>query len=287
MTIQTIDFADQLLKLVAAVPASVWGGLLGAGVTLAGVLVTNWGMSKRLAQQLSHDAEQKKLDRLASLRKDVYLKAGEQLVRAQQHLSGLNASTSLDTNPADGITDFLALSAQVALIATDRTARLVNELSLAIGEAFMELLPAAVPAHREHVNIKIANDEISGAQRLLEEILLAMRQLADSGSPDPARFGALQASLGSERTKLDELILERDEAYQRLFTANKEFSALATALSERLSGPILEAQFALREEIGLSSDRAAALEQLARSRERMALSGAAANERIMKSFAAE
>ena len=277
---QTLDFADQAIKLFAAVPATFWAALVGACVALTGVMLTNWGTSRRLAQQLTHDAQQKQLDRLAALRKDIYLRAGEQLVRTQQHLSSLNMKDAEEVNLADGLTDFIALAAQVGLIGTQRTVGLVAELSIGFGEGFLELLPDAAPAHRARTTIKLTSEEIAAAQARADAAIEGMRQINQSGQRNDQRFEALQRAAEYENDRIDRVHKEREAAFERLHAANRVFHDAAAAVLDRLSDSVIDAQIALREEMGLATDPVEARRLSAEARERMGRASAAANRKV-------
>lgn len=279
-TPQALDLADQVIKLVGVVPGTVWAGLVGAAVTLAGVFVTHLGTSKRLKLQLDHDAEQKRLDRLAMLRKDVYLRAGEQLIRTQQYLASLNARDPQEEGLADGLTDFLSLSAQICLIANDRTVRLLSELGVVLGEGFLELLPRAAPAHTESTKIRLINEEVAACQVHIDAALQSMRSINESGQPDPASFDALNRSIDFERGRLERLYADRHAAYERLHRANQDFNVASLVVMDRISEPSMDAQIALREEMGLLTDRDEARSQMAMARARMSRAAKAANAKI-------
>lgn len=285
-TPHTLDFADQVIKLFASVPATFWAALVGACVALTGVVLTNWGTSKRQAQQLAHDAQQKQLDRLAALRKDIYLRAGEQLVRAQQHLSTLNAKDSTE-NLADGLTDFLAVAAQVGLIASEKTSRLLNELSVRFGEGFLKLLPEAAPAHRAAHTIKLASEEIAAAQSQADAAIEGMREINQSGVPDDARFAALTRAAEYESGRIDRIHAERTAAFDRLRAANGAFHSASVEVLDYLSEAAIDVQIALREEMGLTTDADEARRMMADGRARMARASAAANARIFGEEAGE
>ena len=75
-----------LIYFVQTIPDVIWSGLIASVLTLGGVLISNRSNSSRLKLQLRHDAEQKTTERTASLRRDVYLEAAEQLTKANAYL---------------------------------------------------------------------------------------------------------------------------------------------------------------------------------------------------------
>lgn len=49
---------DDLCGYLASVPDVVWSGIVASVITVLGVMVTNWGLSKRHRQQLRHTEEE-------------------------------------------------------------------------------------------------------------------------------------------------------------------------------------------------------------------------------------
>ena len=91
---------DALLQFFNGVPAIVWSGLLGASLALGGVLISNSGNNRRLKVQLQHDAIEKNKDRVTNMRREVYLKAVEDMTVASQHLGNLPQRDVLESNLA-------------------------------------------------------------------------------------------------------------------------------------------------------------------------------------------
>lgn len=282
---ETGAFVGGLLKLLEAVPPVIWSGLLASVVALLGVMVGHWGTSKRFREQLAHDSRQKALDRLSTLRKDLYSRAGDTFVRTSQHLASLNSKASANANLADGLTDFLALSAQISLVATDRTRTLIGTLSIEMSEGLLKLLPEAAPCHREHYLIELADEAVDAAQAEIDSALQGMRQLNDSGVMDIAKFEALQRRFNEASTRMDEQHALRMAAYKRLHAANQHFNRQVQRVIGGFSEIQMEVQIALREEMGLETDREAFREQSRMARRRMRRATAVANKRIFEADA--
>src|SRR5262245_53109824 len=75
-----------VLDLLKFIPDVVWSGIIASLLTLSGVLISNKSNTARLRMQLNHDAEQKERDRKATIRREVYIRAAEELVKANTHL---------------------------------------------------------------------------------------------------------------------------------------------------------------------------------------------------------
>jgi hypothetical protein len=126
------------LLLLQSIPNVVWSGLSAALLTLAGVLISNWSNTNRLKIQLNHDAQQKAIERIIGLRREVYLEVMEELTRANTHLASLPQLDFTKVNPADGFQGFLSTAAKLQLVAEPKTALLVNDLVADFGEIIVK-----------------------------------------------------------------------------------------------------------------------------------------------------
>lgn len=262
-------FWHTVVSYVAEVPDVVWSGVIASVITLSGVLLSNHSNTVRLEKQLAHDAEQKEKERLASLRKDVYLRAAEEVAKLGGYFAKLPSFDPTKVNLGDGLSEFLAVSAKVQLVANEQTVRLAAELTTVYAEIFSELALKATPIYDAQRDISLAtqyyDQNISQVNRTLEE----MRLLNESGQPDARRFAALQRSAESSQKIADTHAQRRSEAYERLQSANIDYQV---AMLERMIGIgelNVKISAALRSEIGLSTDVSAHLEMLESNLARM------------------
>jgi hypothetical protein len=242
-----ISFLDQ-------VPAVVWSGLLASLVTLSGVMLSNRSNTKRLLQQLEHDATQKNKDRIAVLHREVYLKAAEELARASGFLGTISQLDPAKQNIAQGLSEFFAVSAKVQLIAQPTTSRLAGELTLRYGELIMRLIQKVMPVHDLNSQIRLTNDFAQRNQAEVDRVLAEMKQLNESGVSDRARFEALERSFHHAQEMTNSFATKRESLWAQQVSANREFNI--TLFQEmREVGPVqTQVMAALRSELGLETN---------------------------------
>lgn len=66
-----------IIGLLAAIPATFWGVVVGSLFTIMGVVLSNWASDRRLRAQFANERELKTKDREMALRKEVLLSAAE------------------------------------------------------------------------------------------------------------------------------------------------------------------------------------------------------------------
>lgn len=243
-----------IFDLLVKVPDVVWSGLLASVITLAGVMLSNWSNTKRLIRQLSHDADEKKKDRIHAMRRDVYLKAAEELTKASNYLGRMTQLDPSTTNIADGMSDFFAISAKLQLVAQPETSRLAAELTTRYGEISMNLLGKAIPVHNLNAEIRLSGEFYDKNQSEVSRIIAEMTRLNESGEATPERFAALERSLESPRMLADHFAERRSKAFSLLEEILRDYN-IELLREIRTVGPT-QAQLmaAIREEIGLDAD---------------------------------
>jgi hypothetical protein len=146
---------------VNSIPAVIWSGAIGAvlasGISYFGVRSANKSSLDRLhaqhrydadeaTKQRTHDANQNDEDRKAAFRREVYMKAVEEVHAVLAVIGGLpERPLSKRHKDAEGLQHFLKASAKVWLVAESEAAHLSRELTNLMSELYFKTLQAAQP----------------------------------------------------------------------------------------------------------------------------------------------
>lgn len=259
----------QILYYLTKIPDVVWSGLLASALTLAGVMLSNMSNTKRLLKQLSHDSEEKGKDRINSVRKDVYLKAAEEMAKANGYLGKIPQLDPTKENLGDGLSEFFAAAAKLQLVSQPNTALLTGELVTRYGEILLGLLPQASPVHNLNSEIRLASDFYDRNQAEVTRVVAEMTQLNESGQPNPVRFAALERSYESAQQAANHFAEARSNASKQHAAAMREYTI--ALLNEIRSIGLLQVQLtaAIRSELSLETDIAEYETRLQANFERM------------------
>lgn len=241
-----------------SVPTVVWSGAIAAMVSLtgalAGVVLSNRSSEKRLSDQLRHDAAEKQRDRLAALRREVYLKLFEELTAVGGHLGALAGKDPATENLGGPLQTAVAQLGKVQLVGVQQTALLASELSNLYGEALIRLMLAAKPLHDLKIDINIADtafqEGISEARRANQERQI----LRESGKPDAARMLALQLSFDHAQEAYQAALQEKSTKWDTYNSLQPRFMQAVFAELEAIAPAQAKLMNAMRQEIGLPSD---------------------------------
>jgi len=244
----------QLLELLKDIPNVIWSGVIASAITLSGVMLSNRSNTKRLLRQLSHDAREKEKERSAEMRRDVYLKASAEMARIGAYFASLPQLHRVKDNLGDGLKDFLSASAKVQLVSEPETARLVGELTTRYGEILLTLIARVQPVHDLKIHIDIANDFYERNQADVTRTLSEIKQINESGRPDPVRHAALQRSFEQAQSLTKECAEEREHFYEQHGAAHKTFNMLLMQEMRTVGQLQVHVTAAIRKELNLETD---------------------------------
>lgn len=252
---------EELIRLILSIPASIGGALIGACITLigacialGGVLLTNRNGTKRLRIQLAHDSAEKSKERIAGLRKDIYLKMVEELTNANAHLANLPQKDATKEDLAEALRPFFATSAKLQLVAEPKTALLVNDLTASYGEMVFKSLEKLIPLHRIRNDIALSDDLYNQARNEATRVLAEIVKFNEAARIDDQVFNALQRSFTHFNTLADKHAEDRKIAWENFNRLNAEYGRQMLIEIRQIGDKQIPVQVEIRRDLGLVSD---------------------------------
>ena len=213
-----------LLGVLNSIPIIIWSVAVGSLITLGGVLISDRNHTKRLKIQLAHDSELRAIERKATMRREVYLKAAEELVRANNYLGSLAQLDLTKTNIGDGLQNFFASFAKLGLVAEEETGKAINELVIAYSDVLFKLMIKVMPISEQKNQITIINKHYDEAQVEIKRLLAEMRHQNESVAQDEQVFNTLDASFKFQQKIAKDLTDERNECWNKVNEYTKKFA---------------------------------------------------------------
>jgi len=176
--------------------------------------------------QLKHDSELKAIERKAIMRREVYLNAAEELVRANSYLGSLSEIDSSRTNIGEGLQSFFTSSAKLGLVAEEETGKALNELVIAYSGLLFKLMINAMPISEQKNQINIINGHYDDTQTEIQRILAEMNRQNESGAPDERVFKMIDSSFQFQQKRTKELTDERNECWKKVNEYTNKFAIL-------------------------------------------------------------
>jgi len=251
-----------------SLPTVIWSGIIAALVSLGGVVLSNKASVNRLKEQLQHDAREKHRDRLASLRKDVYLALVAEVNKANGYLGSLANKDPTEGDFGGPLQSAIAKLAEVQLVGSRESSAAAAELSSLYGEAFLRLTGTAKPIYEAKIDIKISDElyqqNFTQGQRVLAEITAEN----ESGAPNQARLASLFKSFDNYREKYLSHSDDRNIAWKK-YNSQQQHFAIAVLEEIRKLGPVsIKLTCAVRDEVGLHTDASELKRRLEKNNER-------------------
>lgn len=245
---------SHIISFFDAIPEVIWSAVIGALVALSGVVISNRGNSSRLQIQLQHDEQEKGKERTLSLRREVYLRVAEELVKANIHLGNLPGLDPKNVNINEGFKDFFSAAARLQLIAEPKAALLINELIGRYGELILDLLVKLHPAHVAKSSIEIADYHYQRSQDEVSRVLAEMTRLNESVNRDARIFEALQASFDFHQGQSEKFSSDRNQGWLRFNSANISFQKSLLGKLKEVHPLQVAVMIEMRKDLGLSGE---------------------------------
>lgn len=263
------SFIVWIVDSFKVIPDVIWSGVIASTLTLGGVLLSNRSNTNRLKLQLQHEASQNSEERKAVLRRNVYLQAAEEAVKASCYLGSLPQTDLSKVNLAAGLQSFYMASTKLQLIAEQKTSLLVQDLVAAYTELLFRLVVAVSPIQQLRVQIEICSGTQLKANKEIDRVLASMTQLNEAGKADQVVFEALTKSYEFNRSLCDDAATELEGLFQDMNRRQLEFNQ--KLMSEMMMIGSLQQQLfvLLREELGIESDSDAYMQHMKTQEERM------------------
>ncbi|MCT9125891.1 hypothetical protein [Cupriavidus gilardii] len=256
MNEQSLVLAMQsIAQMLSAVPKELWAALIGAGIALLSAWRSNANARRMLKIQLVSATEQAEKKRQMDLRREVFLPAIRAAVEVPAIVGKMLDPKVSDQEIATEMRAAIAAFSGIHVVASAHTLTATTKLSTAAGKLYFDTLP-----RRAEIMIETAAAEtirsIIDAELQRGRALVEMMQEINLNGGDPERFERITTQWKAHQERLHDLEKERDakdRAVSRLMANQlREFGRQIEGLTPFQA----EALTAVRQELGLSIDKA-------------------------------
>jgi len=230
------------------------GAVFTATIALIGILVAHRGNEKRLAKQLEHDRQQKRIDREMELRKSIYLEAAEAIDSGLLVLGNYANLTKTFDELFREFYEKRGALAKVHLIGKESTVTAVLEFSVAFGEELKRLSLLRLPLTQIQERINFLGDQIKLFSRERDRMIDLMKQLNFEGNRDQHRWDFVRQTFEFEKKRIDDSIAEQLSLDSKLKKNWLAFASECASASNRVALLVAPAVKAVRDELELPFD---------------------------------
>lgn len=264
--------ADHQILAAALVAGGI--SLLVGVLTYKGVLAGLENSRRLAADRHAHEREtaeaerahavlQAQLDRVAKLRKEVYLEACSKLSGVSVFISTLALADPRTPAFPTELRELLAAIARVGIVSEQETAELAREMSQRAAMLYGRLWSALQPAGESLTDVEIYKAEYENTQGEIRRILTERGRAMQEGLVDKAHFDRSQSWIQGLQDLANTYLKSQSEAQLKLDQCRMDVLAMGVqavpelaALGDRLAA-------ALRKDLGIETDLSAFQQQTA------------------------
>lgn len=243
-----------LIDLIERIPATIWSAVIASLLAFGGVLLSNWISLRALTVRIRHEAEEAERKRKSDIRKEVYLSAAEELVKANIALNSIVGQPQSKDGTEDGLLGLNVAAAKLQMLMEQESALLVGNLLAAYGKLYIETLSKLGPIRSLRDSIEFKSKWLERIQAEISRILSLQVAHNESGNPDPGNMDRLQRSFESQQGLAIQVNLERAEMWKMLLPLHRELSLSILAKISDLQPMGIQLLIAMRLDFEVESD---------------------------------
>lgn len=245
---------DHTSRFFTSISDVIWVALIAPAFTIIGIWFNNRHHTNLQQNRLDHERDQNEEDRKLALRRDIYLKAVEDLTHAQHHLMGLANFDPESGDSADKYNNFFVAAGKACLVASDKTSKALSDLVDYYAEVFLELIAKTVPIHDVKTDRDLANSSYERHQNEIDRLLAEITQFYENGKTDSSILATLNSNFEFHKKQSAIELKDRTEAWKKLNLLQNEFRKHAFSKMKEMSELTIPALVAIRAELGIESD---------------------------------
>jgi hypothetical protein len=240
-------------------------------ITFSGVRLTLKHATQRMHFELENSrreaeeerkyaAEKAQNERIANMRREVYLQAVEDLMEAQHFLANMPQRDITKGDPMDGLQAFQTSVSKVAVVGEPGTVLLARALSVKFANSVLKATEIVGVLNIEQGKVAFQDKLFSAAQTEIARINAAMIHHNETLMPsveNNARFDALQRSFQIQREFSETAANLANAARKEVFAIHVKFLEMFKQELPGLMEEVEKILNAIRLELGLVTDPAA------------------------------
>ncbi|KAF0175895.1 MAG: hypothetical protein FD161_3201 [Limisphaerales bacterium] len=255
--------------LVGAIGTLV-GGIVAGGIALLLNRISNRQQNERLKQQLSHDAEQKGIERRHKAKAEIFLLAAEELAKGARYLIRYHEASLSPADHASIISGYDAALAKVHLVGDFETIRTLTEANECFQIEALRLNKLRTPLQRKAAQLKMIEAQLKEDLQSRKSVEGRFEQIYRVNPTDPEvpqltqQFKCLHERISKSQEQ--RAIMER-ELYEGSLQLFRECRTAVRAYSDKLRQLNLVARDELALPLGPAAPRY--LDMMQRTNDRM------------------
>jgi hypothetical protein len=249
-----MELVDKIVDLIALIPGTFWGVVIGSLFSISGVMLTNSATNKRLRQQFSHDLQLRIGEREHALRRDVYLAATEAIATS---LASLGRFTDLNI-PNDEltktITEKMPVVAKVQVIGGSNIVKGIVEVAGELSALTQILIIRRIPLSLVKSEIDTLGVVIARSSSERDKLLELMKSYNLSGETDVRKWDVIKGSFQYEEKVAADALEKQKRLHNGLLGKQLVYTKECIQGIHKIGRLLTPTLLAVREELNLPLD---------------------------------
>ena len=217
-----MSWLNKFVDIIAMVPGTFWGVIIGSLFTLTGVWLSNRASDRRLRAQFEYERELRNHDRELALRRDIYLAAIEAISAGLESVAKM-ADLEISTNEvSEGYRKKAPAIAKTHVIGNEDTLKPVSNISIELAKAHLQLGVKRILLLSKKQEIANLDEMIDKFGQDRDRMLELMKQYNLQGLVDENLWKTIEGNFKFEAKRFDE-------------TLEKKTNLLAALIADQLN----------------------------------------------------
>ena len=238
----TIDNTVKTMSFLYSIPSAAWG-LIG---TIIGALI-GFVTTKT---QLNHTAKERRLDREAEIRREVYLEAAEAIASSSEMLVGLMKANVFSKDFNTTVAGYTAAINKINLIGTPETIKAVANYSAAFSKSTLYLISKKIPLAKLQVDIDLLDSMITNTTALRDEYSAKFHESIRNDPSDIKKSEFFHNMFVDISNRLTKMFNDKVEKSKMQFELLQEFGLEVVNVTASLAPLLKNACISVRNEMG-------------------------------------
>ena len=237
-------------EFLISIPGVIWSGVVGALIALFATWLQNRAHLRRQREQLIHDAEQRRLDREMTMRREVYLAAAEAAAKLQEYLGSFSRTDISQEHHQAILADSAGALNRVYLIGEFETLKAFKNIQESFSISSLNLLEKKITVAYATTKVSEVESRIQELVQRKDQIIVTIQAVTQAKQENFLGTLISQFQKAEEEIETEQGLLE--EAHRDL--QNHQINLLKEALRAgiELATRLADATVLVRRELGFS-----------------------------------
>ncbi len=246
-----MEFLTEFLDIVAMVPGTFWGVIVGSFFSIGAVMLSNRASDRRLRAQFAYERELRISDSELALRKEIYLAATEAISAGLQSVAKMADLEILTSDVTDEYIKKSPAISKVHIIGNISTISATIDISSELARTQLRLMTMRMLLISKKQEITQLDEMIEKFGQERDRMIEAMKQYNLQGSTDQRLWDTIERSLNFEQDRINETLAQKSKLSAALIAGQLDCARKSSEEVIRLNRFLVPIVIEVRKELSI------------------------------------